>query len=290
MNEKKTTIIETAIHLFAKKGYFSTSIQEIASEAGISKGAFYLHFESKDKLLIDIYRYYYEKMSTLLDRIEQKKLTPRKAFQTQIEFLFAEVSKHKEFIIMHFQEQVLPISHEVRQFVYEKKLEHYNWQKRSLLSIYGQEAERYIPDLILLFEGLSHSLFKLLLLTKHPLSPKKTATYLLRRLDNLAEGLVAEGKEPFVSEQRLQQLDWPCSGSTEEQVKQTLSAIRKRLPTLHIPEEKKQEVLDALSVLQAEMGKKEPKKIIFQGMLATMATVKELRELCNCAANLLDIH
>lgn len=289
MNEKKATIIETAIHLFAQKGYYSTSIQEIASEAGISKGAFYLHFESKDQLLIDIYRYYYEKISALLDRIEQKKLSPKQAFQTQMKFLFAEVSKHKEFIIMHFQEQVLPISHDVRQFVYEKKLKHYNWQKRSLLSIYGQEAERYIPDLILLLEGLNHSLFKLMLLTNHPPAPEKMATYLLKRLDDLAEGLVAGGEEPFVTDQSLQQLDWPCTGSTEEQVKQTLSAIRKRLPTLHIPEGKKQEVLEAISVLQAELDKEDPKKIIFQGMLATMATVKELRDLCNSTAKLLDI-
>lgn len=181
---------------------------------------------------------------------------------------------------MHFQEQVLPISHEVRQFVYEKKLEHYNWQKRSLLSIYGQEAERYIPDLILLFEGLSHSLFKLLLLTKHPLSPKKAATYLLRRLDNLAEGLVAGGEEPFVSEQSLQQLDWPCSGSTKEQVKQTLSAIRKRLPTLHISEEKSKKSSTPYLYCRLNWIKKSLRKSFFK---ACWQQWLPLRSSVNCA-------
>ncbi|MCY7669543.1 TetR/AcrR family transcriptional regulator, partial [Bacillus safensis] len=38
MNEKKEKIIKASIQLFAKKGFSSTTIQEIADECGISKG------------------------------------------------------------------------------------------------------------------------------------------------------------------------------------------------------------------------------------------------------------
>ncbi|WP_425574658.1 TetR/AcrR family transcriptional regulator, partial [Streptomyces rhizosphaericus] len=38
MNEKKLKLIENGMKLFAKKGYYHTSIQEIASESGVSKG------------------------------------------------------------------------------------------------------------------------------------------------------------------------------------------------------------------------------------------------------------
>ncbi len=47
-------IRETALELFAKNGYHSTSISRIAKEAGISKGLMYNYFDSKQSLLHDI--------------------------------------------------------------------------------------------------------------------------------------------------------------------------------------------------------------------------------------------
>lgn len=44
-------ILETALELFARKGYTSTSISQIAAQAGVSKGLIYNYFESKEALL-----------------------------------------------------------------------------------------------------------------------------------------------------------------------------------------------------------------------------------------------
>lgn len=49
-----TTIKETALALFAQKGFHNTSISDIAKEAGISKGLMYNYFESKEALLWSI--------------------------------------------------------------------------------------------------------------------------------------------------------------------------------------------------------------------------------------------
>ena len=48
---KKALIQETALELFATKGYHSTSISMIARTAGISKGLLYNYYESKEDLL-----------------------------------------------------------------------------------------------------------------------------------------------------------------------------------------------------------------------------------------------
>lgn len=49
--ERRSSILEVALRLFANKGYESTSISQIAKEAGISKGLIYNYFESKEALL-----------------------------------------------------------------------------------------------------------------------------------------------------------------------------------------------------------------------------------------------
>ncbi|MGE5374304.1 MAG: TetR/AcrR family transcriptional regulator [Bacteroidota bacterium] len=50
--ETRTKIMEAAIKLFSKRGYNKASVDEICEEAGISKGAFYHHFKSKQALFL----------------------------------------------------------------------------------------------------------------------------------------------------------------------------------------------------------------------------------------------
>ncbi|MBK7873223.1 MAG: TetR/AcrR family transcriptional regulator [Saprospiraceae bacterium] len=53
-HRSKETIKQTAMELFAHRGYHSTSISKIAEEAGISKGLMYNYFASKEALLGEI--------------------------------------------------------------------------------------------------------------------------------------------------------------------------------------------------------------------------------------------
>jgi len=50
--ETRTKIMEAAVKLFSKRGYNKASVDEICEEAGISKGAFYHHFKSKQALFL----------------------------------------------------------------------------------------------------------------------------------------------------------------------------------------------------------------------------------------------
>lgn len=50
--ETRTKIMESAIKLFSSRGYAAASVDDICTEAGISKGAFYHHFESKQALFL----------------------------------------------------------------------------------------------------------------------------------------------------------------------------------------------------------------------------------------------
>lgn len=50
-HRSQQTIKEVALELFARYGYHSTSISQIAKEAGVSKGLMYNYFESKEALL-----------------------------------------------------------------------------------------------------------------------------------------------------------------------------------------------------------------------------------------------
>ncbi len=69
--EREKRILEAAAKLIAHYGYDKTTMSDIAAEAGISKGAIYLHYKSKVELFDSLVMYEGEKMlDVLIERIE----------------------------------------------------------------------------------------------------------------------------------------------------------------------------------------------------------------------------
>ena len=51
LEDKRQRICKAAIKIFKEKSFDKTTVSEIASEARVGKGTFYLYFDSKIKLL-----------------------------------------------------------------------------------------------------------------------------------------------------------------------------------------------------------------------------------------------
>ncbi|QTX05981.1 TetR/AcrR family transcriptional regulator [Agromyces archimandritae] len=62
-------VTRAAVELFAAQGYANTSVQQIVAAAGVTKGAMYHYFESKDDLLFGIYERMLALQKTHLDEI-----------------------------------------------------------------------------------------------------------------------------------------------------------------------------------------------------------------------------
>src|SRR5256885_16501293 len=43
-------IVDAALHVFAEKGFAAAKLDDIARRAGVSKGALYLYFETKEEI------------------------------------------------------------------------------------------------------------------------------------------------------------------------------------------------------------------------------------------------
>ena len=57
-------VLDTALQLFSRQGYFNTSIHDIRQEAGVSIGAIYHHFKNKEALACSLY----ESLLQLMER------------------------------------------------------------------------------------------------------------------------------------------------------------------------------------------------------------------------------
>jgi AcrR family transcriptional regulator len=62
-------LLSNATRLFAKKGFDRTSVQEIVEAAGVTKGAMYHYFGSKDDLLYEIYARVLREQTEQLEKV-----------------------------------------------------------------------------------------------------------------------------------------------------------------------------------------------------------------------------
>ncbi len=83
--EKETSLLNAAFKLFTEKGIKNTSIQDIADEAGVGKGTFYLYFKDKFDLQEQLITNKSNKLFTdALKEMESKKIV---GFSDQIIFI-----------------------------------------------------------------------------------------------------------------------------------------------------------------------------------------------------------
>ena len=103
-------ILDTALRLFTRDGYFNTSIHDIQREARISIGSIYNHFGGKEGIAKALYRELLDRMETLVDEVTALNETAYARGRAAVVYLFELTeqdpvvmqfilnAKHREFL------------------------------------------------------------------------------------------------------------------------------------------------------------------------------------------------
>jgi TetR/AcrR family fatty acid metabolism transcriptional regulator len=67
--DKPQQIIEAAIRVFARSGYYNSRVSDIAREAGIASGTIYLYFKTKEEILVTLFR---DKMAEFVTHLRRE--------------------------------------------------------------------------------------------------------------------------------------------------------------------------------------------------------------------------
>jgi TetR/AcrR family fatty acid metabolism transcriptional regulator len=93
---KRKKILEAAVRIFARNGFYQSKVSEIAREAEVADGTIYLYFHNKDDILINLFE---EEMTTIIR--EMKAVIAREKDPARMMVQFAQahlglVQKNKE--------------------------------------------------------------------------------------------------------------------------------------------------------------------------------------------------
>jgi TetR/AcrR family transcriptional regulator, fatty acid metabolism regulator protein len=114
--EREALILQAAEEVLMEKGYHETSIDEIAARVGIAKGTVYLHFASKEDLVIALFAQDLEKFQQLVGSTVASELTARAKMEAILHVLYGSFFS-KRFQLLYS----LSNSADLRRIFVEKK-------------------------------------------------------------------------------------------------------------------------------------------------------------------------
>jgi AcrR family transcriptional regulator len=89
----RASILQTAATVFAERGYTDTTLAELIARSGLTKGAFYFHFASKEQLALAVLE---EKQRQWLEFVRQRALDQPKAIDQLLALGPALIRLHRQ--------------------------------------------------------------------------------------------------------------------------------------------------------------------------------------------------
>ena len=75
--DKRRVILDAAIHVFARRGFHSCRVSDVADEAGVAYGLVYHYFRSKEEILNTLFTERWQLMLDAIVEIDARDLRPR---------------------------------------------------------------------------------------------------------------------------------------------------------------------------------------------------------------------
>lgn len=270
MSDKKKMIVSAAQRVFARKGYRSASMQEIAEEAGVAKGSIYLHFKSKDELALAAVADIYDRVRQRMAELEaDEELSPRERFIRQLEVQLAFGSDNAEWLRRLWHEQTGGFHESLPGFILRIRAEMSDWLRRSIRSIYGDRCAPYASDIALMMQGALGELIGCHLFGSKPFEPQRLSRYLIARMDALAAGLAESGERPLIADHELEEMMRRLTEGSDAVSWQTaVRELSEQLAAAKPDGADAGELEEALGLLTAEAAKLMPNRVLLRGLVS----------------------
>jgi hypothetical protein len=253
---KKQLIMEKSLELFAKQGFEATSVQQITEHCGISKGAFYLSFKSKDELILALIDHF---MSQFISNLDYVVKNSKNDDQLLFEFYYATFDsfhKQSDFARILIKEQMQSFNEELilKFHSYDRLIEEIILEM--IEHLYGQEVKHTKYDLIYCIKGFMSMYSQLFLFYNVPIDSNLLSQSLVEKTNLLAKHTTI----PFISEELIEMIKQPIKDEvTKEQI---LELINQKLVELEDSIEK-----ESLVLLKEQLLKPTLSPVLVKGLL-----------------------
>jgi AcrR family transcriptional regulator len=119
MSSARERLLESAKTLFSQKGYYATSVEDIVASAGLSKGAFYFYFKSKEELFKSLVEEMHLNIVKRLENFLERELPLEDALIEHAKVFLEDIYQNRH-IAQIFLFQLVGTNEEFRELYYTK--------------------------------------------------------------------------------------------------------------------------------------------------------------------------
>ncbi len=183
--EKRDLIVEKSIEILSERTIASTSIQDITNACGISKGAFYLSFKSKEELLIAIFEYIFKDTTSKYQEILNLQVEPREKLIQFFILSFELLEKYSPFITTHIRELFTIFDQDVLQKIHKHFKIADQMTLMLLREVYTTQITESQFDLLICIKGMIKGYAEFIVIQKHSIDYYELSKLLVNRIDVL---------------------------------------------------------------------------------------------------------
>ncbi|SDM90617.1 TetR/AcrR family transcriptional regulator [Sediminibacillus halophilus] len=269
MTEKRMEIIQSAIKCFSRKGYFSTSMQEIADDCGVSKGLLYKLFDSKEDLLIQVFESNHKRMFEKARTIYlDKTLVPREVFKQSILIELEGMFENKDFFNILYKSLPKENNRELLALSKRTRAAMLSWHRKLLRDAYQDKVEPIIWDLTVTLQGIIKEFVQLTVQEEKPVNLYRIAEYIVDTLDTAVEK--HSGKQAVLTNELMREYETfqfdlePFERN--EQLEKLFGQLKEQLVSL--PKQERSELCDAIDLMEQEVKEEKPRDFLLQALLS----------------------
>ncbi len=285
VNEKKEEIFNTATYLFSKKGYISTSVQDIAKACNVSKATIYKCFSSKEEILIEIIKSFNNQMMRIVDEVDLNyNLSPMEKYEEKIFTLFNYFSDGREFSLMLSQNESIMREEKIRSIILSNKIYMINELKDILIAAYGEVIRPIIWDITLCLKGIIREFIVIFAIREIATGDYRdiskfivSSTTALINGHNNYEALIPQSiakafivNNKFKLDEKYLRKEWILKIAKIRSIVLASPFISGR-----------EKVLEAISLLELEGKKEDSNDVIIESLIGYISKNKELKEHMN---------
>ena len=261
---KKQLIMEKSLELFAENGFEATSVQQITEQCGISKGAFYLYFKSKDELIYSLIDHF---MTGIITDLEQSVSETQSCDELLYNFLYislGEFQQQSNFAKFFMTEQVLSYNKDL----FERMQNYMAMFNRIIYSIverqFAQTKKDMYLDVVFTINGFVKSYSELFMIDDYKVDLNLLCKSIVEKVTLVAEKATIQ----IVTPEYLSYIN-QLPKYTVDQLVELINTIQEEVLDDSLVEE-------SLQLLKEDLQNPKLSRVILEGLL------KNIKENENC--------
>ncbi|WP_431086405.1 TetR/AcrR family transcriptional regulator [Paenibacillus sp. 8b26] len=296
MESKKNDILQAAIRLFSRKGYYSTSVEEIAKESGMAKASFYKYFQGKEELPLEMCIILENNIEQDIRALYSKPDLTKEAKLHGFAVLYLKnLVENKVYLMMDLPEpSMLIFQNEQLNGAFEQhEYKLYKWVRDCMIDVFGPEIEDHAWDITFVLKSVVFEYIRFFADRMNDETVEQLVQFIIFLSRSLVANLNSGESAPHLFWSRQGWLPESTLSNPFDQGRQINGLLHSLEDSILLSswssKEEKQEYLQIAALLKEEALKANPQTGLLKALFSYLEQRKDLQKVCRLLKKLLNL-